>query len=471
MPLPPELSEAAVRSRLAIPAAQQDQIAPILRVSAESAPERSKFSLVDAVEYARRHSPRLQSARAIFEGAKGQEQVAFAAFLPEVGIASQAGANTRNVGPGIPSLTGFLLTSGVGPHQYAQGLGELQWTVYDFGRRTARYHQASARQRVAEFQLTRADQTVQFDAAVSYLDILLAQASLHVQDDAIRLAKAILKDARARLAGGVADPDDILRAEVQLSESQEGFVRAREVNLFAIAQLNNVMGRNAALPLEVFEVDLPSLESDLSLSKSLAIAAELRPEIQFAREAVVAAQEGVAAAEAAFRPNIFVRGSTGLVDGNNVLTGWQNGIGLHLVMPLYTGGRLTGDLHAAKAEVSAAVADAEVILNRVSLEVTQAFQAQVAAQQRLELSRTAVVEAQENLRLVRVKYQNGNATPSEIVDAETILTRSQQRQKTALYTYMATLTRLDYAVGQPQGTILRQARLSETMPAVLPTVR
>ena len=243
------------------------------------------------------------------------------------------------------------------------------------------------------------------------------------------------------------------------------------MNLFAIAQLNNVMGRNAALPLEVFEVDLPSVESDLSLSKSLAIAAELRPEIQFAREAVVAAQEGVAAAEAAFRPNIFVRGSTGLVDGNNVLTGWQNGIGLHLVMPLYTGGRLTGDLHAAKAEVSAAVADAEVILNRVSLEVTQAFQAQVAAQQRLELSRTAVVEAQENLRLVRVKYQNGNATPSEIVDAETILTRSQQRQKTALYTYMATLTRLDYAVGQPQGTILRQARLSETMPAVLPTVR
>ncbi len=103
--------------------------------------------------------------------------------------------------------------------------------------------------------------------------------------------------------------------------------------------------------------------------------------------------------------------------------------------------------------------------------MTQAFQAQVAAQQRLELSRTAVVEAQENLRLVRVKYQNGNATPSEIVDAETILTRSQQRQKTALYTYMATLTRLDYAVGQPQGTILRQARLSETMPAVLPTVR
>ena len=473
-PLPPEVTEAGVRARLLIPTQRgAEEGERILRAAFEPEPqsEPSVFTLADAVAYARGHSPRLRSVRATLDGAKGQEQVAFAAFLPEVGIASQSGATSRNLGPGVPSVTGFLLSSGFATHSYAQGILQLQWTVYDFGRRVARYHQATARQRIAEYQLNRADQTVQFDVAVAYLDILVARASLLVQEDAIRQAEATLKDARSRFAGGVADPDDVLRAEVQLSESRDAFVRAQEARLVAIAQLNNVMGRNAALPIEIAELGLPPLAPNLSLAKSLEIAAELRPEIQFARQAVIQAQEGVAAAKAAFRPNIYVRGATGGVEGNNVLTGWQNGVGLHLEVPFYTGGRLSGDVHAAEAEVSAAVADAQVIMDRVSLEITQAFQAEVAAGQRLELSRTAVVEAQENLRLVRVKYRNGNATPTEIVDAETTLTRSQQRLKTALYTYFATLARLDYAMGQPQGTILQHAQLSKTTNEMVPVVR
>src|SRR5262245_36757612 len=150
-PLPPEVTEAGVRARLFIPTQREADSERILRAAFEPGPESelSVFTLVDAVGYARRHSPRLRSVRATLDGAKGREEVAFAAFLPEVGIASQSGATSRNLGPGIPSVTGFLLTSGFATHSYAQGLLQLQWTVYDFGRRAARYHQATARQRIA----------------------------------------------------------------------------------------------------------------------------------------------------------------------------------------------------------------------------------------------------------------------------------------------------------------------------------
>ena len=84
------------------------------------------------------------------------------------------------------------------------------------------------------------------------------------------------------------------------------------------------------------------------------------------------------------------------------------------------------------------------------------------------LSWTAVAEAQENLRLVRVKYRNGDATPTDIVDAEAALTRSQQRFNSAIYSYLAALARLDYAMGRQQGTILRQASVPEGAPAPLP---
>src|SRR5262249_58006246 len=96
-------------------------------------------------------------------------------------------------------------------------------------------------------------------------------------------------------------------------------------------------------------------------------------------------------------------------------------------------------------------------LDGISLDVSRAFYTEVAGRQRLELSRTAVVQAEENLRLVRVKYRNGDATPTDIVDAETALTRSQQRFNSAFYTYLDALASLDYAVGRQQGTILRGA--------------
>ena len=480
--MPPELTEAGVQARLRIPA---DPHVPLAATSVRPSPashpshtlalhtgvepEPSAFSLADAIAFAQQQSPRLQAARAAIARASGQEQAAFAPFLPEIGLLFQSGATSNNQGPGAPGPTGFILTSSTpGTHSYVQTELQLLWTLYDFGRRAGRYQQAAARERIAELQLVRADQTVQFDVTAAYLNILLARASLRVQEEAIRQTEATLKDARARFEGGVADPDDVLRAEVQLSESRDAFVSAQEAELVAVAQLNNVMGRHAALPLRVLDLQPPPPEARPSLVESLEMAAAQRPEIGFAREAVVAAQEGLVVAKAAFLPRMFVRASTGRVDGAHVLTGWQAGAGLHLELPLYTGGLLRGELRTAEAEVAAAVADAQTILDGISLEVTRAFRSEVAAGQRIELSRTAVVEAQENLRLVRVKYRNGDATPTDIVDAETALTRSQQRLNSAIYTYLAALARLDYAMGRQQGTILRQSSVSEGVLAPLP---
>jgi len=53
-----------------------------------------------------------------------------------------------------------------------------------------------------------------------------------------------------------------------------------------------------------------------------------------------------------------------------------------------------------------------------------------------------------------VRYRNGNATPTDIVDSEAALTRSQQRFFSASYTYLAALVRLDYALGRQQGAFL-----------------
>lgn len=469
VPAAPPVSPAAVASRVLIPSDLDVNTTPNVvettppnqapaapTTPADVSDEQMTFALPDAIAYALTNNPRLRAARAGIERARGQEQAAFAPFLPQIDLLSEAGVISETLAPGTPGPVGLIIPSTLGKRSYTETELGLQWMLFDFGRTGGRYRQSVARERIAELQLARARQTIEFDVAFAYMDVLLARASRLVQDDAVRRAQAILDDTVARRDGGVALKEDVLRAEVQLSESREALVLAREAEFNSVAGLNNAMGRNAGLPLEVFDLDTdPSLPG--ALANLLSLAAVERPEINLARQTVAAAEAGRRAAQGEFLPQIFVRGSAGRIDGENVITGWQEGAGLHLITPIYAGGQHRGELRSAEADIQAAVADAQFILDAISLQVNVAYRGVIASLERIDLARTAITQAEENMRLLRVRYRNGNATPTDIVDSEAAFTRSQQRFFSATYTYLAALARLDYALGREQGTVFTTA--------------
>lgn len=475
VPTPPEVAQVGVSARVNISgdlnvnpaetvvgAATGRALPPATPTPASPAPQQQPpqssappvvFSLSDAITFGLQNNPRLRSARAAIGRAQGQEQIAFSPFLPQIDLLGQYGVVSPTYAPGIPGSEGFILPSGNGTRSYAETELGLQWTLYDFGRTSGRYGQSVARERITDLQLSRAAQTVEFDVSSTYFDLLLARASRRVQEDAVRRAQAILDDTTARRAAGVVLKENVLRADVQRSESQEALVLAREGEFNAVARLNNSMGRNAGWPLEIVDLNVEPL-MPRSLAQLLELAAAQRPEVAVVREAAEAAQQGAVAARGELKPRIFVRAAAGRTDGDNVVTGWQEGAGLHLESPLYAGGRHQGEVQSADAEVEATLADAQTILDDISLEVNIAYRGVVASRERIDLARTAVVQADENMRLLGVRYRNGNATPTDIVDSEAALTRSQQRFFSATYTYLLALSRLDYALGLRQGTWL-----------------
>ncbi len=389
------------------------------------------LSLPEAIAYGLDNSPRLLSATAAIEQASGAEQAAFAPFLPQVDLLSQLGTVSATQAPGTSGSEGFLLTDGNGTRTYAQAELGMHWMLYDFGRTSGQHMEALWRERMATMELVRARQTVEFDVAAAYLKVLLANASRRVEEDAVRRAEAVLHDTEARRRNGDALREQVLRAEVQLSESRENLIRAREHEFDALAGLNNVMGRNASLPLEVVELAMePPLPG--SLADLLSEAAAMRPEVRIAEQGVAAAQAGRRAAQADFLPEVFMRASAGGADGKYVVNGWQHGVGLHLVSPLYDGGKRRGDVRSADAEVRTAVAESQRILDTISLQVNLAYRSVLASRECIELSRTAVTQATENLRIVSVRYSNGDATPTDIVDGESALTRAHSSATTNL---------------------------------------
>ncbi len=413
--------------------------------AAPQAPE--LLTLPEAIRFALANSPRLRAALAAIDRARGREETAFAPFLPQIDMLNRYVATSPPLSPGAPGPTGGLVPAVV-PASYSawQSEFQLQWMLYDFGRTGGRYHQAVVGEGIAQLQAERARQTVAYDVAAAYLQGLEAAATRRIARQAIRRAEAVLADTRVRRAAGVALRADVLRGEVQLSETRDALVRAEQAELDALARLNNAMGRAASLPLRLVEApDRPAFRR--SLAECLAKAAGQRPEVGAARDRIAAARFGREAARGEFLPSVQLRASFGRADGSNIVDGWQEGVGLHINVPLYHGGGSAGELHAADADIRQADAQAQEVLDTVGLEVTVAYRGVVSARARAELARPAVVQARENLRLVRDRYRNGTATPTDVVDAETTLTRSQQRYTSARIEYLAALARLAYALG------------------------
>jgi Outer membrane efflux protein len=196
-----------------------------------------------------------------------------------------------------------------------------------------------------------------------------------------------------------------------------------------------------------------------SLEDCLRRAAALRPEIGAARQEIAGAAEGERSARGEMLPRIYTRGTVIQAELPRVFHGWIDGAGVHAEQPLYAGGSKRAALRRAHAERDAATAGLKVILNNVSAQVNLSYNSIATDRERIRLNSVAAGQARENLRVVVVRYNNGDAIPTEVVDAQTALTTAEVRYYASVYSYLAGLSRLEYAQGGDLRELL--ARVSQ----------
>ena len=374
------------------PGPQRPVVAPLPPVSSsdmpvEPVPALAVLTLDEAVDRGMRNNPRLRQLAAQAQGARATADAAYAPFLPELGTGFRYSGFNAPVLPG-GSFVPASLSTGVTSFSIAEA--GVRYTIADFGRRSGQYGQAVHRARIEQLAWARARQTVAFEVAQAYFYLLSAQAAFRVREQAMRDAERILIDTRARREGGVAEREDVLRAEVEFLQARQFLLGAHQGVRDAVSTLNVAMGRPAQLPLQVGDVNgQPTF--DQPLEDCLGAAIGERREIQMAREAVAEARHGVEAARGELLPKVYVRGTVLQAASPGPLNGFIEGIGIHVEQPLYVGGRYQNELRRSEAQVAAAVAGLQTILDNVSLQVSLAWQAIDTDRQRIRLGERAVV--------------------------------------------------------------------------------
>jgi outer membrane protein TolC len=411
------------------------------------------ISLPEAIQLAFRLQPRLRVYLESVAQAQGQADVAFAPFLPSLSGAYSVGGFNLDVGgqalggftflpPGATLPIGLRIQS-----SYELAELRLQWLICDFGRRLGRYRQAGLGIGIARLQADRAYQTIANEVAVAYYQVLRTQALHRTAQEAVRRAADDVDVARKLGKGGVLEREKILRAEVQLAEVQRLLDVAESAEAVAVAALNLAIGLNVSEPTAVVETRaVPPLPPPLP--ECLQTAAGQRRELDVARQTIRVAQAGAGVARADFAPRVVSEAS--LIDLQQASPRGRADLPIAFIKlewGLFEGGRRVAEVRIADAKIRAAAAEAEAVADLVGFQVTETYHQMATARKGIDRARPAVDQATENYRLVRARFAQGDATPSDIIEAETALTRAQQNYLNSIYDYLAALARLEYAMG------------------------
>lgn len=457
------------------PDAQPGPPAPVV-------PGPEPVTLDEARALAERVNPQLNRVREAVNRAAAEERIVFADFLPSLGFSHEFDGVTSRTGfAGIKPGRRFpqLPVRGVGPgaQDYEILDLELRYTVFQFGKRLARHDQAVLRWDIARLQTERARQSVGFDVSVRYAEVLEAYAAREVAERTVERAEAVLRDAVNLEKRGVLTREDVLRAEVQLADARQALTSTRSAVTVTHAALNRAIGIPVGHPTRVTEAGLPvelpgaaatapppPAEFTLELEQCLDLAVKNRPEFVVVQKAIHTAVRGVDATRADYLPTFGTRVTGSVVDGVGVQNATVLNSGIFLQWDFFAGGRRVGAVLAAESDVRAAAAEAQQVCDTIAFEVHVAFANIEDASERIRQTRKAAEQARETLRLVQARYNRGDAKPTDVVDAQTALTRAEQNANDARYAYLIALARMEFATAVPLSALLRAAGLDALPP-------
>jgi len=305
---------------------------------------------------------------------------------------------------------------------------------------------ASARRDGQRMQLAAAARRLAAEAQIAYLEQASARRVAEIYDATLATVRENERVAERLLDAGRATPEAVQRSRAERAEVEQSLAEARERQLAAARAFNRVLKR----PLDATVEAIPDTAFDLPLSP-FAGADEAMKRGLAAREELRQVEAGVRTAQAAKRAATsgMVPSVAGVLDygfqGNDLSVSDEDHVwsaSLAFSWSLFDGGGDLARRSAAGYEAERARAQKRDIEDRIALEIRTAYEAATVARQAIVTADVRLEAAARTFTLVRRRFEEGAASPYELVDARTSLTNAQLNRVLTAYRYA--IRRVDF---------------------------
>lgn len=387
------------------------------------------LTLRQAVDEALLRNPQLAAAASGIDASRAQLSEARAGWLPLI----DASANSSRSNNPVFVFAALLEQGRFAPQHFDPNFLNnppvvrndrltltVKYALFDQLRRYDMNKQAVhglARARTAAEE-TR--QQVLTDVIARFYGLTVAEQRRVVAAEAVRAAETATQATRDKAEQGLVVESDRLAAEVQLAQfRQQEIAAAGDVDV-ARAALAMTLGRPLMERITV-DPELPDRAfAPMELAAATEQALKTRGEVASAEAARGAAELQVQIARGSLLPRVDAFASWGASGTTFSNRNSDHTMGVIASIDVFNGGKYAR-IAQARAGLEGARAMHAMTRDKVVMETITAWNRFHAAQQQLEVARTAVGQSEAASRIVQDRYENGLTTITELLRAQTAL--------------------------------------------------
>ncbi|RRB03857.1 TolC family protein [Larkinella rosea] len=293
------------------------------------------------------------------------------------------------------------------------------------------------------------------DVKKAYLDVLITQEQLRLQEQSLVRNEQVLKDSRSLLAQGRASRVDTLRAFVSVENLRPTIIRLNSQVEITKTVLKRTMGLD--------EQEVIDLQDSLHAEKPVFAvpgtdaffeAVQARPEVHRLELTEKLNREQIALQTAERAPKLSAIGLIqSQAQANNLKLAeysWplSSYVGLQLNVPIFSGFRAVSRIQQAvitrQQSETQLVNLKEVVRAQVKIGLSNVEEARL----RIETQRQTVAVAELGYRITRDRWKQGIASRLDLSDAEFSLTQAKSNHLQAIYDFLTASVELDRTMGR-----------------------
>ena len=418
-----------------------------ISLHAQSAPPATlRLTLRDAVSMALRQNPQVAIANLNLAESQESRSIARSALLPNVSFGASERIERGNLAtvlgrtiPGIPAHFGPFWATEAGPG-FSTPLLDL--TLWERWRASKENVSASAAR-----QTTAREQNAELVVS-QYLAGLRAEANVSAAGSRVELAKALLDLAVDQQKNGVGTSIDTLRANVQYQNEIQRYSEAETEQKTALYGLSRLLNVDPQQTLELADAASFFETPPFMANETIAAAYAQRPEVKAVEAQIRSAGLEKRAARNQRLPRLALNGSWSLegLTPNTMIPAYE--FGASFEVPLFTGGRIQAETATADLEIRKLEQTMRDLRNEIAQEVKTALAQLGSARVQVDAANVGVKLANEEVVQAQDRFRAGVANNIEVITAQDELSRANDNQIGALYSYNQARADLARAEGQ-----------------------
>jgi outer membrane protein len=420
------------------------------------------YTLAELVDIAQSSNPETRIAWDDARRAALAEGIAQSNYLPHVTASVIGGQRSShgNQSGGGASIDGSTSSSGA-----ISALG-LEWLLFDFGEREALVEAAQQTSIASNIAFTAAHQRIIHEVCIAFYANDAARARVANTAQSLKNAEEVEAAADDRYRHGVGTIIDVAQARQATAQARLAHVQAQGRAQDAMLALVTAMGVSPFTRFNVADVSGRTLSkaSLQPVERIVSDAISRRPDVLGAYAAEKASEAVARAADADFKPKVFMSATGAYASGHldatavppigqqsgtfNLSGGhWGSTVLLGVTVPLYDAGLRKSTLGQARATADAAAALSERVRDEAVRQIVAAQNALETSLEANDASEALEAAARINFDAAFDAYRHGVGTMTAVMLAGTQLLQAQDAKTEAHSGALAAAATLAFATG------------------------